>query len=96
MWPMKNNHFNIIKDAYQLVTGARIKSRYEDEVFELGQYDPYKRGYTLYPCEDGVKFDDFTVIVSEKELMNHYEIEGVKVSASSFQHSSATVPLFRK
>lgn len=92
---MKNN-FNLIKDAYQLVTGARIKSKHEEEVFELGHYDPNKRGYTLYPYEDGVKFDDFSVIVSEKELMNHYEIEGVKATASMMRSASATAPLFRK
>ncbi|WP_462265571.1 hypothetical protein [Mucilaginibacter sp.] len=93
---MKNNAFNLIKDSYQLVTGARIRSKYEEEIFELGQYDPLKRGYTLYPYEDGVKFDDFSVIISEKELMNHYEIEGVKATAAMLQSTSATVPLFRK
>ncbi len=77
---MKNNTFNLIKDAYQLVTGAKIKSRHEDEIFELGHYDPDKRGYTLYPCENGIKYNDFSVIVSEKELMNHYEIESIKAS----------------
>jgi hypothetical protein len=93
---MKNTAFNLIKDAYQLVTGALIKSKHEEEIYELGHYDPMKRGYTLYPYEDGVKFDDFSVIISEKELMNHYEIEGVKASASVIQHTSSTAPLFRK
>ncbi len=93
---MKSNTFNLIKDAYQLVTGARIKSKHEDEVFELGHYDASKRGYTLYPCEDGVKFDDFSLIVSEKELMNHYEIESIKAPLQSFSSTSATVPLFNK
>jgi len=92
---MKNT-FNLIKDSYQLVTGARIKSKHEEEVFELGHYDPNKRGYTLYPCEDGVKFDDFSVIVSEKELMNHYEIEGIKTSPANMSTTSATAPLFSR
>jgi hypothetical protein len=78
---MKNNEFAPIKDAYQLVQGAKIKGIKHEEVFELGSYDPNKRGYTVYPFEDGVKFDDFSVIVSEKELMNHYYIEGVNVNA---------------
>ncbi|QJD98136.1 hypothetical protein HH214_20780 [Mucilaginibacter robiniae] len=77
---MKNNAFNSIKDAYQLVKGAKIKSIKYEEVFELGAYDSNKRGYTVYPFEDGVKFNDFSVIVSEKELMKHYLIEGVNVN----------------
>lgn len=77
---MKNNQFAPIKDAYQLVQGAKIKGIKHEEVFELGGYDPNKRGYTVYPYEDGVKFNDFSVIVSEKELMTHYVIEGVNVN----------------
>ena len=77
---MKNNEFAPIKDAYQLVQGAKIKGIKHEEVFEMGGYDPNKRGYTIYPFEDGVKFNDFSVIVSEKELMTHYVIEGVNVN----------------
>lgn len=77
---MKNNSFAPIKDAYQLVQGAKIKGIKHEEIFELGCYDPNKRGYTIYPFEDGVKFNDFSIIVSEKELMNHYVIEGVNVN----------------
>ncbi|MCJ8211155.1 hypothetical protein MUY27_15655 [Mucilaginibacter sp. RS28] len=77
---MKNINFKEIKDAYQLVEGAKIKGRKYDEVFELGSYDPIKRGYTLYPFEDGVRFEDFCVIVSERELKNNYLIEGVNVN----------------
>lgn len=77
---MKNNQFAPIKDAYQLVQGAKIKGIKHEEIFELGNYDPNKRGYTVYPYEDGVKFDDFSVIVSEKELKTHYVIEGVNVN----------------
>jgi hypothetical protein len=41
----------------------------------LAQYDGNKRGYTLYAFEDGVRFEDFSVIISENELMNNYLIE---------------------
>jgi len=77
---MKNIQFAPIKDAYQLVQGAKIKGIRHEEIFELGSYDPNKRGYTVYPYEDGVKFDDFSIIVSEKELKNHYVIEAVNVN----------------
>lgn len=77
---MKNINFNEISDAYQLVKGAKIKGKKYDEVFELGAYDANKRGYTLYPFEDGVRFEDFCVIVSERELKNHYLIEKVNVN----------------
>jgi len=77
---MKNNNFESITDAYQLVQGAKIKGKKQDEIFELGAYDPTKRGYTVYPFEEGVKFDDFSVLMSEKELKNNYLIESIKVS----------------
>jgi hypothetical protein len=72
---MKNTTFENIFDAYQLVSGAKIKSKNYDEVYELGHYDGTKRGYTLYAFEDGVRFEDFSVIISENELMNNYLIE---------------------
>lgn len=78
---MKNN-FEQITDAYQLVEGAKIKGKKQDEIFELGSYDPMKRGYIVYPFEEGVKFDDFSVLMSEKELMTNYLIENVKVNSS--------------
>ncbi len=77
---MKNINFNEIKDAYQLVDGAKIKAKDYDEIFELGAYDPNKRGYTLYPFEEGVRYEDFCVIVSERELMHNYIIQGVNVN----------------
>nr|WP_294792962.1 hypothetical protein [uncultured Mucilaginibacter sp.] len=79
---MKNITFEHITDAYQLVTGAKIKGKDHDEIFELGAYDADKRGYILYAFEDGVRFDDFNVVISETELKNHYLIENVKVSQS--------------
>ncbi|MGN6181789.1 MAG: hypothetical protein ACTHNW_21585 [Mucilaginibacter sp.] len=78
---MRNN-FEQITDAYQLVEGAKIKGKKADEIFELGNYDPTKRGYIVYPYEDGVRFDDFNVLMSEKELMTNYLIENVKVTSS--------------
>ncbi|WP_183568812.1 hypothetical protein [Mucilaginibacter sp. SP1R1] len=79
---MKNNNFEAIFDAYQLVSGAKIKGKKQDEIFELGIYDALKRGYTLYPLEHGVKYDDFSVIISEKELKTNFLIEGLKVNTA--------------
>jgi len=78
---MRNN-FEQITDAYQLVEGAKIKGKKEDEIFELGSYDPTKRGYIVYPYEEGVKFDNFNLLMSEKELMTNYLIENTKVNSS--------------
>lgn len=77
---MKNITFQNISDSYQLIGGAKIKSKNYDEIYELGDYDANKRGYTLYAFEDGLRFDDFSVIISEKELMNNYMIENIKIS----------------
>jgi len=80
---MKNNNFEPILDAYQLVSGAKIKGKKQDEIFELGIYDALKRGYTLYPLEHGVKYNDFSVIISEKELKNNFLIEGAKAAIAA-------------
>ena len=77
---MKNNNFDLIYDACQLVQGAMIKGKKADEIFELGSYDANKRAYTLFPFEKGIKYNDFCVLVSEKELMNHYLIEDLKAA----------------
>ncbi|HTI61395.1 hypothetical protein [Mucilaginibacter sp.] len=71
---MKNN-FQPILDAYQLVEGAVIKGKEQEELFEVGSYDPDKRGYTVYPYQDGARFDDFNILVTEDELMDNYVIE---------------------
>jgi len=71
---MKNN-FQPILDAYQLVEGAVIKGKDQDELFEVGSYDPEKKGYTVYPYQDGARFDDFNILVTEDELMDNYLIE---------------------
>lgn len=75
-----NNNFENITDAYQLVEGAKIKGKKQDEIFELGSYDANKRGYTVYPFEEGVKFDDFSVLMSENELKANYLIENSKAN----------------
>ncbi|OOQ61625.1 hypothetical protein [Mucilaginibacter pedocola] len=77
---MKNITFQNISDSYQLVSGAKIKSKKYDEVYELGAYDGNKRGYTMYAFENGLRFDDFAVIISEYELMDNYQIEVVKAN----------------
>ena len=76
---MSNINFNDIKDAYQLVQGAKIKGKNQEEVFELGAYDALKRGYIVYPFENGVMYTDFSMIITEKELMNNYMIEHMKM-----------------
>jgi hypothetical protein len=78
---MKNNHFETIFDAYQLVSGAKIKGKQQDEIFELGTYDALKRSYTLYPLDHGIRYDDFSVLVSERELKNNFMIEAGKGTA---------------
>ena len=77
---MKNITFNDIKDAYQLVQGAKIKGKTQGELFELGEYDANKRGYVVYPFEDGMIYTDFKMTITEKELMNNYMIEPVQTS----------------
>ncbi|MBL4678091.1 MAG: hypothetical protein JKY70_18080 [Mucilaginibacter sp.] len=80
---MKNTIFENIFDAYQLISGAKIKAKNQDEIFELGTYDGNKRGYTLYAFENGIKFEDFSVIISENELMNNYQIEKIKIKEAA-------------
>jgi hypothetical protein len=80
---MMNNNFQNIFDAYQLVSGAKIKGKKGDEMFELGDYDANKRGYTVYPIDNGVRYDDFSVVVAEKELKNNFMIEAVKQSIAA-------------
>jgi hypothetical protein len=82
MGTMKNNNFENISDAYQLVAGAKIKGKQQDEIFELGTYDALKRGYTLYPLDHGVRYDDFSVLVSERELKNNFMIEAGKANTA--------------
>ncbi|MDB5029678.1 hypothetical protein [Mucilaginibacter sp.] len=79
---MMNNNFQNISDAYQLVSGAKIRGKKHDEIFELGGYDANKRGYTVYPIDNGIRYDDFSVVVSENELKNNFLIEVVKVNTA--------------
>ena len=69
------NHFQPILDAYELTEGAIIKEKDQEELFEVGTYDADKKGYTVYPYGDGTRFDDFSIVVSESELMDNYLIE---------------------
>ena len=90
---MKNNNFQTITDAYQLVSGARIKAKQQDEIFELGDYDANKRGYTVYPFEEGLKFTDFSIVISENELKNNYLIEDQKTASLQTKEVSPEVKL---
>jgi len=93
---MKNNNFENITDAYQLVSGARIKGKKQDEIFELGNYDANKRGYTVYPYEEGVKFNDFSVVIAEKELKNNYLIESAKTASMRTEQVSPSFMLVNR
>lgn len=75
---MKNENFEHISDAYQLSEGSIIKGKEQDELFELGEYDADKRSYTAYPFDEGQRFDDFSVLISEGELMDNYLVESKK------------------
>jgi hypothetical protein len=75
---MKNENFEAISDAYQLAEGSIIKEKDQEELFELGEYDADKKGYILFPFEEGVRFDDFSILVTESELMDNYLIEKEK------------------
>ena len=75
---MENEKFEIISDAYQLTEGSIIKEKDQDELFELGEYDADKKGYKVFPFEDGVRFNDFDMVISESELMDNYLIETEK------------------
>jgi hypothetical protein len=72
---MKNGNYETISDAYQLTEGSIIKEKDQEELFELGQYDADKKGYTVFPYEDGVRFNDFNMVISESELMDNYLIK---------------------
>lgn len=93
---MKNNNFESITDAYQLVRGARIKGKKQDEIFELGAYDAGKRGYTVFPYEEGMKFNDFSVVISETELKNNYLIESTKTATMRSEKVSPSIMLVHR
>jgi hypothetical protein len=66
---MKNtNDYITINDAYQLVEGAKIRAKkYPEELFVLSNYAADKRGYLIYPVDEGMQFNDFGVLVTENE-----------------------------
>ena len=74
---MKNN-FEAIDDAYELSEGSIVKGKEQDELFQLGEYDADKKGYTAFPYENGQRMDDFTVLITESELMDNYLVEKEK------------------
>lgn len=70
--------FEPIDDAYELTEGSIIKGKYQDELFQIGPYDPDKKAYEATPYQDGTSFSDFTVMITEDELMDNYLIESKK------------------
>lgn len=71
-------NFEPIDDAYELTEGAIIKGKDQDELFQLGSYDPDKKAYDATPYQDGTSFSDFTLVITEDELMDNYLIESKK------------------
>ena len=80
---MKDKNFEPILDAYQLTEGSIVKEKDQDEIFEIGVYDAEKKGYTVFPFEDGIRFEDFTMVISENELMDNYLIESKKTDSDT-------------
>ena len=75
---MKSNKFETIIDAYQLVAGAQIRAKQNpEEIFTLSGYQADKRGYMVYPLDNGITYQDFGVLITESELMKDYEIRSV-------------------
>ncbi len=73
---IKENKFETIFDAYQLLDGAKIRAKQNpEELFILKNYDAEKKGYMIYPFDDGVNFTDFGILITEGELINDYEVE---------------------
>ena len=78
---MKSNTFITINDAYQLVDGAKIRAKkYPEELYVVSNYDADKKGYMVYPFDDGLKFNDFGILITEKELMFDYEIAQLNIN----------------
>ncbi|HVS91738.1 MAG TPA: hypothetical protein VHE59_06885 [Mucilaginibacter sp.] len=73
-----NSRFEPIDDAYELAEGSIIKGKEQDELFQLGEYDPDKKGYQAHPYENGRRMDDFAVLITESELMENYLVEMAK------------------
>ncbi|MGN6637644.1 MAG: hypothetical protein ACTHJ8_01940 [Mucilaginibacter sp.] len=69
------NNFEPIVDAYQLTEGSVVKGKEQEELFQLGEYDEEKKGYTAYPYDNGQRMEDFPVLITETELMDNYLIE---------------------
>jgi hypothetical protein len=81
---MKNNKFETIFDAYQLVEGAHIRAKQNpEEIFKLATYQADKRGYLAYPIDHGIKYEDFGVLISESELIHDYEIGSLALAQSA-------------
>lgn len=75
---MKSNKFETILDAYQLAEGAHIRAKQNpEEIFTLAEYKADKRGYMAYPIDNGIKYQDFGVLITETELMKDYEIGSI-------------------
>lgn len=67
--------FQPIEDAYELSEGSIVKGKGQEELFQLGDYDTDSKAYTAYPYENGERFGDFTVLISENELMDNYLVQ---------------------
>jgi len=79
------NDFEPIDDAYELSEGAIVKGKDQDELFQLGEYDAEKKGYMAYPYENGERFGDFSVLITESELMDNYLVQSKSEEPESGQ-----------
>jgi hypothetical protein len=77
--------FQQIEDAYELSEGSIVKGKAQEELFQLGDYDADKKAYTAHPYENGERFGDFTVLISESELMDNYLVESGDEESESEQ-----------
>jgi hypothetical protein len=68
-------NFQPIDDAYELSEGSIVKGKDQEELFQLGEYDADKKGYTAYAYENGERFGDFSVLITESELMDNYLLQ---------------------
>jgi len=79
------NNFQPIEDAYELSEGSVVKGKNQEELFQLGEYDADKKGYMAYPYENGERFGDFSVLITETELMDNYLVQAKSEESESEQ-----------
>jgi len=82
------NNFQPIEDAYELSEGSIVKGKNQEELFQLGEYDADKKGYTAYAYENGERFGDFSVLITEDELMDNYLVRSANEEESEGEQAA--------